>query len=1176
MSDEMSSLSGSPVRIDRQESRTLSIKRVESKGQLFDLASQERQALVSSRVRETGSEFFDSVFKVIAEYYENKRSLSVDPELPNFPENECFNALSFGLEVGDFGLKSDALEALYVEALYTIKHKIGATSGEYLSEIQDLYHYAQQSFDLSTEDHQRLIQMANEAKPPVVVLELTVVEAKDLEAKDADGFSDPYCMLGIAPATPLNLTRRNSAAEQKKTMTATDLIPAKFIKYTSVKSNTLDPVWNEKFRIDLDDATSDTLHLDLWDHDEDFSVAESVKKLNEVKGLKGLGRYFKQIAQSARTNSPGNVDDFLGTVDIPLIEIPSTGLDRWYELRGRSLKSKVQGQVHLQLNLATREDRGIFEENELIETRQHRDLMKVFFDFEYSKAKETGIQWSGELSNAAKTILHQHAIQGDITDTQQAICWWLAVSHEFCHKVVDSQLLIKSLSDLDSQWQQTTSLYREDEEALSDSFDHCISYCLKVVQLKTSLVSNGTETDIIRDILVCLTNIYESKIFQRCCPFKRTLKSELIDIIKKSSVEWYQRLQGKRKLGPEDSDENEVEGYQSMMRSLISSMNLSRDIYTPTFLSLVDINHFRTTYKQIYKLLSQDLFVDLETVLVTSQLTEPTDVGLEIQAFKLYLLVRQFFNMSTHLHSSIKESLDIIEYNILFTSHLERWINRIECILKERLKIMVEDDTVEKVSDDVIQSSLSIDFLYAYKQIDHFWTNLRWPSWPSAETQRFELSLAKLMCDGALTCSDLIHDKLRQAGYYDEIGQFDITEELCITMNNMEQIRRILKMSLRSMHFSDAKKPHQESSLESCDNQVDEDPLNTLTDSTDTDLTAKIKQVTDRVADKMRPSIKKFVFHLCWAPEAARSQDTVGDLLNYLDSNLLVLNTSLFRSNFDKILESIWIEVLEEIHEIISNPDEDFKKASWISGRLSESLNILVEFFHADGKGLAMPCLNCTLYEDLCQQLTLNAATTDELVELFFKEKLQQQKEMDHDRFGAISVRAYFNSNSLLVEVVNARNIIPLDANGLSDPYVVVEVEPWHVFNSTEARQTKVVKKCLNPTFNESFKFDVSEDQCAQSGSSIVFTVMDHDLLSANDFAGEAYMSTDSIPGICKQQTPGHSALTPVSLPLMMRSTETNSKKLRMVMAALALKEGDDRAKNFLKRKSEFVPGPQI
>ena len=41
--------------------------------------------------------------------------------------------------------------------------------------------------------------------------------------------------------------------------------------------------------------------------------------------------------------------------------------------------------------------------------------------FQLCCPQETGIQWSGELSNAAKTILHQHAIQGDITDTQQAI-----------------------------------------------------------------------------------------------------------------------------------------------------------------------------------------------------------------------------------------------------------------------------------------------------------------------------------------------------------------------------------------------------------------------------------------------------------------------------------------------------------------------------------------------------------------------------------------------------------------------------------------------------------------------------------------------------------------------------------------------------------------------------------
>ncbi|XP_035020608.1 synaptotagmin-7b isoform X4 [Hippoglossus stenolepis] len=90
-------------------------------------------------------------------------------------------------------------------------------------------------------------------------------------------------------------------------------------------------------------------------------------------------------------------------------------------------------------------------------------------------------------------------------------------------------------------------------------------------------------------------------------------------------------------------------------------------------------------------------------------------------------------------------------------------------------------------------------------------------------------------------------------------------------------------------------------------------------------------------------------------------------------------------------------------------------------------------------------------------------------------------------------------ANIITVSIIKARNLKAMDIGGTSDPYVKVWL--MNKDKRVEKKKTVVMKRCLNPVFDESFPFDVPAHVLRET--TIIITVMDKDRLSRNDVIGK-------------------------------------------------------------------------
>ncbi|XP_061120164.1 double C2-like domain-containing protein alpha [Syngnathus typhle] len=86
----------------------------------------------------------------------------------------------------------------------------------------------------------------------------------------------------------------------------------------------------------------------------------------------------------------------------------------------------------------------------------------------------------------------------------------------------------------------------------------------------------------------------------------------------------------------------------------------------------------------------------------------------------------------------------------------------------------------------------------------------------------------------------------------------------------------------------------------------------------------------------------------------------------------------------------------------------------------------------------------------------------------------------------------------LCVGVKRCAHLAAMDVNGFSDPYVKTYLKPD--VQKKSKHKTAVIKKTLNPEFNEEFFYEISFSELA--AKTLEVTVWDYDLGKSNDFIG--------------------------------------------------------------------------
>ncbi|XP_048522853.1 protein unc-13 homolog 4B isoform X3 [Dendroctonus ponderosae] len=1043
----------------------------------------------------------------------------------------------------DFIATAFNIDELYTEILYIILHNVGCDVNLEVPQ-NSLFSYAQDAFRVPHNKHLQLLDLAEKKEDPELIINVEVIEAKDLRPKDSNGNSDPFVTLYLAS----NTSHRYN---------------------TSVKPTTLNPVWEEHFALPITDKSiDDTLCLEVWDFDPAETVKEKLGKLFDVKGVKGMRKLVKEIAVTAATGQHDN--ELIGRAKIPLNTIPASGMTMWYTL---DKKNKITRQGVLKVRICFSSGK-----NNQVAAQEHRHIRRIILVHELDVSKPAAYWWCENFGPEANQLLTQHIAQSGLSPTEVALCSYsvyagIHQSHplSFC---IFSKLLEKLLKPL-----QTEMILEEDMKLFWEATRKLLPSCFAVIRRIRK--KNANEKTVMKQVIEVLKifnyvmaleptnidlfpqNLYPWITFHGDDP-NCDIAGTLQDAISKGAGDWLNYLIENNKATAETALAR-LQNLIQLLQLVRSDLQKAIEFYDKLFIEHVNFQYAKSLYIFYQAKIStlcepevRQICKNLKTLdysgydfgngpVNTDPTVDPLAEGTSL--FDLYLTIQRFVILGQGICPSDYNGFHIKNFHQWFHAGVAQWLDIAVYKALQRIEKAIELDQLVHIDTSVKYSSSAVDTLTIFYQVNTFWQQLNWPDVESCYT--FIAKIIDDICRCCIFYAEKMASKVDGMGDIENIYEkkFEVTNEWCLAINNIDYVRETLEPFTNDLGMEEILKKILE--LKSpVDAQRCRDTLNMVISNAIDTVRNAIIELLQTVVQKMAPSMKRLLIE--GAELCNQDNNSIDRLMSYVDRNLETMHRELNEENFNRTLEIVWDMLSQTLDEIIQTNLENRRPPSFFAN-LQKTLKLMLGAYKDP-----TDCTSCDSLKRTEQILRINGLETSDLIHEVHLELAKKFDELPESPYGEISFRCKFDGDVLQVEVINARDLAAMDSSGASDSFVRIHLLPEHKFSSIDKPKTKTHNKTLFPLYDETFTINLSPEQREIKDGLVLLSVKDKDMLGYNNqYIGEAFLRFKDIPITSESLS---------NLPQVKKWLGRPTSFEMDTIKALEHRLGDKQAKEFLKK----------